>query len=377
MINFNKPGLVGREYEYVRAAVTAGRTASSGPFSERVASLLKEKLGAKDVLMTTSCTDALEMTAMLLELKPEDTVIVPSYTFTSTALAFARQGANIRFCDIDSSTLGMDPNHLRELLDESVKAVVPVHYGGVSCDILGIQSAIDEWNDIAIVEDNAHGLFGKYMDKPLGSFGRFSTLSFHETKNFICGEGGALVLNESKDIDRAHTLLDKGTNRRAFLLGEVDKYSWQDTGSSFGLSDLLAAFLLAQLEESEQILLKRERVTKWYRELLEPEANTFGFSLPQVREGDRSAFHMFYVLLADKDQRDKVLKKMRNGGVQSTFHYVPLHTSPAGVQFSDRDHECPITTEISGRLLRLPFYNSLSLEDVEKVVEVFIAALKV
>lgn len=375
MIRFNQPGLVGPEFDYLAKAVSDGHTASSGPFTERASGLLVAALGAPDVAMTTSCTDALEMTALLLDLGPGDTVIVPSFTFTSSALAFARQGVNIRFADIEPRTLGIDPDHVAELIDDSVRAVVVVHYAGVPCDLDGIQELLAQHPGIELIEDNAHGLFATHRGKPLGTFGRFATLSFHETKNFICGEGGALVVNQESDITRAHTILDKGTNRREFLLGNVDKYSWRDTGSSFGLSDLLAAYLTAQLEGADEILDKRRRVTERYEERLEPHAERLGLQLPYVPGDATSAHHMFYVLTSSQAVRDRVLEQMRRSGVQSTFHYVPLHSSQAGRRFSDRDHDCPVTNDISGRLLRLPYYNDLTTGDQDRACEVFLEAV--
>ncbi|MGB7880153.1 MAG: aminotransferase class I/II-fold pyridoxal phosphate-dependent enzyme, partial [Ilumatobacteraceae bacterium] len=251
-IPFNRPCLVGNELEYMAEAVASGHSASGGPFTRRAADILQHVHDADDVLLTTSCTDALEMTAMLVGIRPGDVVVVPSFTFTSTALAFAREGARLRFCDIEPGTLGLDPDHLETLLDDRVRAVVVVHYAGVPCDVDRIAPLCDA-RGIALIEDNAHGLFATHRGQPLGTFGRMSTLSFHETKNFICGEGGALVLNTPDDVEAAHVLLDKGTNRKAFFDGAVDKYTWQGLGSSFGLSDILAAFLTAQLEEADVI----------------------------------------------------------------------------------------------------------------------------
>ncbi len=256
-IPFNRPGIEGREIEHIREAVQRGHTSADGPFTARVSQILAAETGASDVLLTTSCTAALEMSAMLLEVGPGDTVVVPSFGFVTTALAFVRQGARIAFCDIERETLGLDPAHLERLMDETVRAVVPIHYSGIGCDLAGIEAVLENWPRAQLVEDNAHGLFGRYRDRPLGSFGRFATLSFHETKNFICGEGGALLLNRAEDAERAHVLYHKGTNRTAFLHGLVDKYSWQDTGSSFGLSDVLAAYLYGQLEERTSILARR------------------------------------------------------------------------------------------------------------------------
>lgn len=374
MIRFNQPGLVGPELDYLAKAVSDGHTSSSGPFSYRASAILCEALGVPDVALTTSCTDALELTAMLLNLGPDDTVIVPSFTFTSTALAFARQGARIRFADIEPRTLGIDPNHVAELIDDSVRAVVVVHYAGVPCDLDGIQAVLARHPNIELIEDNAHGLFATHRDQPLGTFGRFATLSFHETKNFICGEGGALIVNDEADISRVHTLIDKGTNRREFLLGNVDKYSWRDTGSSFGLSDLLAAYLVAQLEGAEEILRKRAAVSDRYMRALTPFSERLGLQLPHVPEHGTSAHHMLYVLLPTNEARNAVLRTMKARGVQATFHYVPLHSSEAGRRFSDSHHACPMTDDVSGRLLRLPYYNDLTPSDQDYVVEVFIDA---
>jgi dTDP-4-amino-4,6-dideoxygalactose transaminase len=374
-IRFNRPSVEGRELEYVRAAVENGHMSASGPFAARACALLKEATGAREVLLTTSCTAALEMSGMLLDLKPGDTVVVPSFTFTSTASAFVREGARLLFCDIEPQTLGLDPDHLRRLLDDSVRAVVPVHYAGVACDLAGIRAVLAERPEVAVIEDNAHGLFGRWRGAPLGSFGRFATLSFHETKNFVCGEGGALLVNDESDIDRARILYEKGTNRRAFMLGEVDKYSWKDTGSSFGLSDVLAAYLLGQLEERETIQRKRRAVFDRYQLLLAEYAEDLGLGLPVVPRGAECAYHMFYVLVRDRQTREETLSRMRARGVNPTFHYVPLHSSEAGRRFADRPTRCPVTDDVSDRLIRLPFYNSLSETDIERVVDVLVAAL--
>jgi len=374
-VPFGKPDIGARELDYVTTAIENSHTSASGPFSQRVVDLLKESHDAADVLLTTSCTDALEMSAMLLELGPGDTVIVPSFTFTSTALAFARQGANIRFCDIEPSLLGIDPDHVEHLLDDSVRAVVPVHYAGVGCEMARLAGVLDGRPDISIVEDNAHGLFGSLDGRTLGSFGRCSTLSFHETKNFTCGEGGALVLNDPSDVDRAHILYDKGTNRRQFFLGQVDKYSWQDLGSSFGMSDLLAAVLLAQLEQRDRILESRATIAHHYREHLEPHAERLGFRLPVVPDDRISAHHMFYVLLSTKDTRDQVVVAMEEEGIKPAFHYVPLHSSAAGRRFTDRDHDCPVSQKVSDTLLRLPFFNNLTEAQVDRVCQAFLTAV--
>ncbi|WP_196804119.1 dTDP-4-amino-4,6-dideoxygalactose transaminase [Marmoricola sp. URHB0036] len=371
-IPFNVAAVAGRELEYIQQAIQGGHPASGGEFTRRAAQVLAEHTGAAEVLMTTSCTSALELSAMLLDLQPDDTVIVPSFTFTSTALAFARQGAGLVFCDIEPRTLSVDPQHLASLLDEHVRAVVVVHYAGVACDMEGIQEVLAAWPEVRLIEDNAHGLFGSWRGRPLGSLGRYAALSFHETKNFVCGEGGALVLNDPVDVDRARVLYDKGTNRRAFMLGQVDKYTWKDTGSSFGLSDVLAAYLLAQLEERDTIQAKRRTIHDHYSAALAPYAEELDFQLMQVPEGRESAYHMFYVLLPGRDRRNDSLEMLRKLGVQATFHYLPLHTSDAGRAFSVRETECPVSEQVSDRLLRLPFYNDLSEHDVDRVVAAFL-----
>lgn len=374
-IPFNRPALEGAELEYVRQSMEGGHGSSGGPFSRRAGALLAEATGAEEVLLTTSCTAALEMSALLLDLEPGDTVVVPSFTFTTDALAFVRQGARIVFSDIEPDTLGLDPDHLATLLDDSVRAVVPTHYAGIACDVQGIQTVLASWPDVAVVEDNAHGLYGRWNDLPLGSLGRFATLSFHETKNFACGEGGALVLNERRDVDRARVVYDKGTNRRAFYLGQVDKYSWMDVGSSFGLADTLAAHLTAQLERRDVIQAKRAAVFDRYAQALAPLAPQYGLRLPTIPEHCVPAYHMFYLLLPDQARRDAVLASMREDGVQPTFHYVPLHSSEAGRRFAAGVADCPVSTDVSGRLLRLPFYNNLTTEDTDRVVASLLRAL--
>lgn len=373
-IPFNRPEVAGRELELVGEAITGGHTSSGGPFSKQAGALIQQATDAGEVLLTTSCTSALELSAMLLDLGPDDTVVVPSFTFTTSALAFARQGARLLFCDVERETLGLDPQHLAELLDDSVKAVVIVHYAGIACDVDGIREALADRPDVVVIEDNAHGLFGSWEGRPLGSLGRQSALSFHETKNFVCGEGGALLLNDARDVDRARVLHDKGTNRRAFFLGQVEKYTWQDTGSSFGLSDVLAAYLLAQLEEREAIQGRRRAVSERYTAALSPYTEQLGFTIMETPPGREQAYHMFYVLLSSRSRRNDVLEAMRKQGVQATFHYQPLHASEAGRRFGVRDTECPVTEDVSGRLLRLPFYNSLSERDLERTVEAFLTA---
>jgi dTDP-4-amino-4,6-dideoxygalactose transaminase len=367
-IPFNRPSVVGREFEYIADAISNGHIASSGPFSKQAATLLREELSAAEALLTTSCTSALEMSAMLLDRQPGDTIIVPSFTFVSSALAFAREGFRIVFADIEPTTLGIDPAHVAELIDSHTRAVVAVHYGGVACDLDGLEAVLGQHPRVELIEDNAHGLFGSHRGKPLGSFGRFSTLSFHETKNIVCGEGGALIVNSASDVDRARIILDKGTNRQSFLMGQIDKYSWKDTGSSFGLSDMNAAFLLAQLEEREAILAKRRFVYETYIERLTPIAESLGVVLPALRAGGESGYHLFHILVPDVDIRSKALQGMRDRGIHTTFHYIPLHSSEGGQHYSDGQSQCPVTDDVSARLLRLPFYNELTSDDIDIVV---------
>jgi dTDP-4-amino-4,6-dideoxygalactose transaminase len=375
-IRFNVPAVEGRELEYIRESVEGGHTSSGGPFSTRAGAMLQAETGAEEVLLTTSCTTALELSAMLLDLGPDDTVIVPSFTFTTSALAFARQGARILFCDIEPRTLGIDAQHLAELLDDSVRAVVLVHYAGVACDVAGVRKVLADRPDVVVIEDAAHALFGRWAGEPLGGIGQMASLSFHETKNVVCGEGGALLINDPQYVDRARVLYDKGTNRRAFLLGAVDKYSWRDTGSSFGMSDTLAAFLTGQLEQAASIQAKRRRVFERYLGLLAEPADELGLRLPVLPPECDPAWHLFYVLMPDHETRTRVMDELRDQGIQTTFHYVPLHSSDGGKRFAARPVDCPVTTDVSARLVRLPFHNNLSEADATRVVDAFVEATR-
>ena len=366
-IRFNRPTVAGNELAYVQEALKGGHTAAAGPFSARAAELLRAWFDTESVVLTTSCTDALELAALLIDVEPGDEVIVPSFTFVSTALAFARAGATLVFADIESEYLALDPVHVKSLVSERTKAIVTVHYAGVGGYIEELQNLTGDGIDL--IEDNAHGLFGQTRGQKLGTLGRFSTLSFHETKNFSCGEGGALVVNDPRDRQRAQVLADKGTNRQAFLEGEVDKYSWQDIGSSFGLSDMLAAFLLGQLEQREQRQARRKSIFDSYMTALAPLVSHTGIRLPRIPQDCVPAYHMFYVLLPDVASRNEALRSLRAQGVNATFHYVPLHSSRGGRQFSEKDQNLPITDDISGRLLRLPLHNALTDDEINRVVD--------
>jgi dTDP-4-amino-4,6-dideoxygalactose transaminase len=366
-IPFNRPCLAGSEYNYIADAIAQGHASGDGPFTKKCHRLLETELGTMKALLTTSCTHALEMAALLLDCGPDDEVIVPSYTFVSTANAFALRGARIVFCDIRPDTLNLDEEQLESLITSRTKAVVPVHYAGVPCAMDRIM-AIAESNGIHVVEDNAHGLFATFQNRYTGTFGCLATQSFHETKNFTCGEGGALLVNDPKLVERAIIIRDKGTNRSQFLRGMVDKYTWTDIGSSYLPSDLLAAFLYAQLEAREAIQTKRQRVWNLYFEALRDWAEEIGARLPFVPPDCEQAFHMFYVVLPSSDYRDGMISHLKANSILSVFHYVPLHSASAGKRFGARPAKCPVSEDVSSRLLRLPFYNDIRREELERVV---------
>ncbi|MEZ5383512.1 MAG: dTDP-4-amino-4,6-dideoxygalactose transaminase [Microthrixaceae bacterium] len=374
-VRFNRPTLMGRELELVADAMDGGWTGAAGPYSRQVEAVLSTAHAGATVLMCTSCTAALELAAATLNIGDGDVVAVPSFSFVTTASAFARTGARLRFIDIDEATLGMDPDHLATQLDDRVKAVVPVHYAGVPAAIGRLVSVADSVG-AAVVEDNAHGLFAARAGQPLGTFGRMSTLSFHETKNFICGEGGALVLNDPDDVERAEILLHKGTDRRSFDRGQVDKYTWQLTGSSFGLSDVLAAYLLGQLEAREEILRRREALWRRYHDALAPRAGELGLVLPAHSPTDRPAWHMFHLLVTGAGRRDGVLARLNSAGIGATIHYQPLHRSPEGSRVADRPADCPVSERVAGQLLRLPFHNRLSEDTADRVLSTLTEALE-
>jgi dTDP-4-amino-4,6-dideoxygalactose transaminase len=367
-VPFNRPGVVGTELGYMSSSVGQRSIGGDGPFTRACRGLLEECLGVPRVLLTTSCTDALEMSALLLDLQPGDEVIMPSFTFVSTANAFALRGARPVFADVRPDTLNMNESGIEALITARTKAIVPVHYAGVGCDMEAI-GAIAREHGLTIVEDNAHGLFGRFRGRPLGTFGSLATLSFHETKNFTCGEGGALLVNDPQLIGRAEILRDKGTNRARFYRGEVDKYSWVDVGSSFLPSDLLAAFLYAQLEAREDVQGRRRAIWNRYAEWLGPWAAAHAVQLPTVPADCEQAYHMFYLILPTAASRDAFIDHLKAAGILSVFHYVPLHLSEMGRRFGGREGDCPITEDRSARLVRLPFYNDLSDEDQQVVVD--------
>jgi len=367
-IPFNRPCFAGNEQAYMAQAIANGHISGDGPFTRQCSRLLEELLGAQRVLLTTSCTHALEMAALLLDIEPGDEVIVPSFTFVSTVNAFVLRGARPVFVDIRPDTLNMDEVQLAGLITPRTRAIVPVHYAGVGCEMDAIL-ALAEKHNVPVVEDNAHGLFGHYRGRPLGSFGALATQSFHETKNFHCGEGGALVINDPRYIERAEILREKGTNRSRFFRGEVDKYTWVDVGSSYLPSDLLAAFLLAQLEARDEIQGRRRRIWHTYAAQLADWAAANGVRLPVIPEHCAQSYHMFYLLMPSLEARQALIAHLRARGILAVFHYVPLHLSEMGVRFGGKPGDCPVTEDISDRLLRLPFYNTLSARDQERVIE--------
>ncbi|PWH14916.1 MAG: dTDP-4-amino-4,6-dideoxygalactose transaminase [Anaerolineae bacterium] len=367
-IDFNHPVLVGRELEYVSEAFRNGHISGDGPFTKKCHAYLEQSLGTPKVLLTTNCTHALEMMAILLEIEPGDEVILPDFTFVSTVNAFVLRGAKPVFVDIRPDTLNLDETKLEALITPRTKAIVPVHYAGVGCEMDAILE-IAKRHNIPVVEDNAHGLFGKYKGRYLGTFGVMASQSFHETKNFSCGEGGALLINDEQYIERAEIIREKGTNRSRFFRGQVDKYTWVDIGSSYLPSDVLAAFLFGQLEQREKIQSHRQRVWETYQAGLADWAHRNGVGLPFVPAHVEQAWHMFYLLLPDLETRQRFIQHLRARGVYAVFHYLPLHLSDMGRKFGGQPGDCPVTESVSDRLVRLPFYNDLTADDQQFVIE--------
>ena len=367
-IPFNRPCLTGNEYKYIAEAIANGHASGDGPFTRRCHELLEKELSVAKALLTTSCTHALEMAAILLDCGPDDEVILPSFTFVSTANAFVLRGAKIVFSDIRPDTLNLDESRLEELVTARTKAIVPVHYAGVACEMEAI-GAIAKRHGIRVVEDNAHGLLARYKGRYTGTFGALATQSFHETKNVTCGEGGALLVNDPALVERALIIREKGTNRSQFFRGQVDKYSWVDVGSSYLPSDLLAAFLLAQLQEREAIQRKRRHIWEVYQQRLAGWAGERRVRLPVIPPDCEQAYHMFYLILPSVEYRQALIAQLKHQGILSVFHYVPLHSSEMGRKSAARETECLVTEDLSARLLRLPFYNDLSEEEQSRVVD--------
>lgn len=366
-IPFNRPSLEGRELEYIQDALRVGHVSGAGPYTRRARELLEQLLGASRVILTTSCTHALEMAGLLLGLEPGDEVLVPSFTFVSTANAFAIRGARPVFVDVRPDTLNLNEAHVESKIGPRTRAIAPVHYAGVGCEMEPLL-ALARRRGLQVIEDNAHGLFGRYRGRWLGTLGTVGTLSFHETKNVICGEGGALIVNDAAYVDRAEILCEKGTDRARFFRGEVDKYTWVDLGSSYRMSDLLAAFLYAQLEQRDHILAKRRRIWERYHEKLGGWSKSQGVQLPHIPSHCDQSYHMYYMILPSPEARDGLIAHLKARGIMAVFHYVPLHLSAMGQRFGGRPGDCPVTEALSPRLLRLPFYNNLSPEDQDRVI---------
>jgi len=366
-VPFNRPFLSGKEFDFIQEAVANWQFSGDGAFTKKCHALLEKELGIPKALLTTSCTHALEMAALLLDIKPGDEVIVPSFTFPSTVNAFVLRGAKPVFVDIRADTLNIDESQIEQRVTPQTKAIFLVHYAGVGCEMDTIM-AMARRHDIAVVEDNAHGFYGKYRGRYLGTLGKLATLSFHETKNFTCGEGGALLINDSQYIDRAEILREKGTNRSRFFRGEVDKYTWVDIGSSYLPSDMLAAFLYAQLEAREIIQSKRKRIWKYYEENLREWAAAHGVQIPTVPSHCEQPYHMFYLVLPSLQARQAFIAYLNTREISSLFHYLPLHLSSMGRRFGGKKGDCPVTEEVSDRLVRLPFYNDLTEAEQMRVV---------
>jgi dTDP-4-amino-4,6-dideoxygalactose transaminase len=370
-IPFNKPFIVGKELFYISQAVLDGHLAGNGAFTRRCEEWLEQRTGAARVLLTHSCTAALEIAALLCDVKEGDEVILPSFTFVSTANAFAMRGAKLRFVDVREDTLNLDEARIENALTQDTRVIVPVHYAGVGCEMNAI-TEIARRHGVMVVEDAAQAVDSTYDGRHLGTFGELGCFSFHETKNFICGEGGALVVNDERFLERAEVLRDKGTNRSQFLRGEVDKYTWVDVGSSYSPSELNAAFLYAQLEENVSITSKRTAIFSRYRASLAPLEQAGLLRMPSLPPGTSCNGHMFYVLLESEVDRNRVIHGLEKQGIHAVFHYVPLHTSPMGVALGYQPGDLPVTEDVAARLLRLPCYFELSEDEQDRVIDAFI-----
>lgn len=367
-IPFNRPFIIGKELYYMAQSVLGGHTAGDGTYSRRCQELMQERFSAKQVLLTTSCTSALEMAAILCDVKPADEVILPSYTFVSTANAFFMRGARLKFIDIRPDTLNLDECLLDDAITEKTVAIAAVHYAGVGCE-MDVITRIANARNLYVIEDAAQGVNARYKGRYLGTIGDMGAYSFHETKNFICGEGGAFVTNNPRLAQRAEVTREKGTNRPQFFRGEVDKYTWVDVGSSYLPSDMLAAFLYAQLEHMDEITMKRKKIYETYLEVLEPLASRGLLALPTIPAHCEPNYHMFYIIVSDEGTRNKLIAYLETSSINAVFHYVPLHTSPVGTQMGYREGMLPVTEELSTRVLRLPFYYELTDSELERIVD--------
>jgi dTDP-4-amino-4,6-dideoxygalactose transaminase len=367
-IPFNRPFATGNELDYIRAALATPKFSGDGSFTAQCHRLLEQSLGIQKALLTTSCTHALEMAALLLDTGPGDEVMVPSFAFPSAANAFVLRGAKPVFVDVRADTLNIDESQIQQHVTPRTKAIFLVHYAGVGCEMDAIM-AIARRHRISVVEDNAHGLYGRYRGRYLGTLGQLGTLSFHETKNFTCGEGGALLINDANFNERAEILREKGTDRSRFFRGEIDKYTWVDVGSSYLPSDLLAAFLRAQLEHRDQIQSMRRQIWEIYARELASWAEANSVRLPIVPAECEQSYHMFYVIMPSFESRQALISHLASFGILAVFHYLPLHLSPMGLRFGGRQGDCPVTEDLADRLLRLPFFTGMSSSEQSEVIE--------
>jgi dTDP-4-amino-4,6-dideoxygalactose transaminase len=367
-IPFNRPFVTGREFHYVREAIENGHLSGSGPFTERCNRWLEQRVGSEQALLTHSCTAALEMAAMLLDIGPGDEVVMPSFTFVSAANAVVLRGGTPVFVDVRPDTLNMDESQVEPAISPKTRAVFAVHYAGVGCAMNELLAIAAEART-PVVEDAAQGILASYDGRPLGSFGSLAALSFHETKNVHSGEGGALLINDARLAERSEILLDKGTNRRRFFRGQVDKYSWVDIGSSYAPSEINAAFLWAQLEDAEAITERRRAIWHAYHEAFADLEDRGIARRPVVPSACSHNAHMYYLLLPDLETRSRFIDDLKQAGIYAVFHYVPLHSSDAGRRFGRMVGDLAVTDEISGRLVRLPLWPGMSDEDVDRVID--------
>lgn len=367
MINFNVPPFTGKEMEYIKQCVEAQKICGDGQFTKKVSAWIEEKTGTNKCLLTTSCTHATEMAALLADIKEGDEVIMPSYTFVSTADAFVLRGAKVVFVDIRPDTMNIDEKKIERAITDKTKAIVPVHYAGVACEMDTIMD-IAKRHNLMVIEDAAQGIMSSYKGKALGTIGTFGCYSFHETKNYSMGEGGAILINDDKYIENAEIIREKGTDRSKFFRGQVDKYTWVHPGSSYLPSDMNAAYLYAQLEEAEKINDYRLNIWNTYYEGLKPLADRGLIELPFIPEGCVHNAHMFYIKTKDLAERTELIKFLKENSILSVFHYIPLHTSPAGIELGRFDGEDEYTTKESERLTRLPLYYGLKQEENDYII---------
>ncbi|MCD6356508.1 MAG: dTDP-4-amino-4,6-dideoxygalactose transaminase [Anaerolineaceae bacterium] len=368
MINFNQAYIAKNQEKYIRESLYSRHISGDGPFTKKCSQFFEKYFNVRKALLTNSGTHALEMTAILLNLGEGDEVIVPSFTFVSTPNAFILRGAKPVFIDIRPDTLNLDENKIEELITDNTKAIYVVHYAGVGCEMDKIQEIADKYS-LYIVEDNAHGLFGTYRGRLLGTFGTFSAQSFHETKNLSCGEGGALLINDDNFIERAEIIREKGTDRSKFFRGQIDKYSWVDIGSSYLPSDILAAILFSQIEEADFIQGRRKEIWENYDLSLKSWAAENGVIQPFIPTYCEQSYHMYYLLLPTLKIRQAFISYLKENGIRAVFHYVPLHSSKMGRKFGYREGSFPITEKISDQLVRLPMYVDLSIEEQNKIIQ--------